>query len=142
MNDTSTNDEVRWRCRFRNFSRAYTLLSEAAERPIAELNQLEQEGTIQRFQYTFQLAWLTLKDRLEYAGIVLTEITPRNVIREAYAAGLISDGEVWIDLLTDRNLMAHTYDFARFVAVIGNIQARYLAAFTELYQRLGAEILE
>lgn len=136
------NDEIRWHYRFRNFSRAYILLSEAAERPIEELNQLEREGTIQRFQYTFQLAWLTLKDRLEYAGIVLTEVTPRNVIREAHAAGLISDGEVWIDLLTDRNLMAHTYDFARFVAVIEHIQARYLAAFTELYQRLGAELLE
>ena len=64
-------EEVRWRYRFRNFSRAYALLSEALDQEVAELNQLEREGAIQRFEYTFQLAWLTLKDRLEYGGIVL-----------------------------------------------------------------------
>ena len=133
---------ARWHCRFRNFSRAYILLSEAVEPGVAELNELEREGAILRFQYTFQLAWLTLKDRLEYGGVALAEVTPRNVIREAYAARLIDDAEVWTDLLVDRNLMAHTYDFARFEAVIANVSSRYLAVLGELYRRLGAELLE
>ena len=133
--------EVRWRYRFRNFSRAYILLSEATEREVGELNQLEREGVIQRFGYTFELAWNTLKDRLEYAGVVLTEVTPRNVIRQAFAAKLIADAETWTDMLVDRNLMSHTYDFARFEAVINNIRSRYIAVLDDLYLRLGEEIL-
>ena len=58
--------EVRCHYRFRNFSRAYILLSEATERQVGELNQSEREGVIQRFEYTFELAWNTRKDRLEY----------------------------------------------------------------------------
>ena len=134
--------EVRWHYRFRNFSRAYTLLREAMERDVAELNELEREGVIQRFECTFELAWNTLKDRLEYGGIVLTEVTPRNVIRQACAARLIADAEIWMDMLTDRNLMSHTYDFARFEAVIGNIRSRYLAVLDVLYLRLGAELMD
>jgi nucleotidyltransferase substrate binding protein (TIGR01987 family) len=134
--------EVRWHYRFRNFSRAYTLLREAVERKVAELNELEREGAIQRFEYTFELAWLTLKDRLEYAGVTLSEITPRNVIREAFAAKLIADADAWMDMLVDRNLMSHTYDFARIEAVIENIRSRYLAVLDNLYQRLSLELLD
>jgi nucleotidyltransferase substrate binding protein (TIGR01987 family) len=134
--------EVRWHYRFRNFSRAYTLLREAMERKVAELNELEREGAIQRFEYTFELAWLTLKDRLEYAGVTLSEITPRNVIREAFAAKLIADADAWMDMLVDRNLMSHTYDFARFEAVIENTRSRYLAVLDNLYQRLSLELLD
>ena len=134
-----TADEVRWRYRFRNFSRAYTLLSEALEREVEELNELEREGAIKRFKYTFQLAWLTLQDRLEYGGIVFTEVTPRNVIQQAFAAKLIDDAEVWIDMLVDRNLMSHTYDFARFQMVLGSVRRRYLPVLGDLYQRFGLE---
>ena len=134
-------EEVRWHYRFRNFSRAYILLSAAVEPGVAQLNELEREGTVRRFQYTFQLSWLTLKDRLEYAGILLPEATPRHVIREAFAARLIDDADAWTDMLVDRNLMAHTYDFARFEAVIANISSRYLEVLAELYRRLGAELL-
>ena len=134
--------EVRWHYRFRNFSRAYTLLREAMERKVAELNELEREGAIQRFEYTFELAWLTLKDRLEYAGVTLSEITPRNVIREAFAAKLIADADAWMDMLVDRNLMSHTHDFARFEAVIENTRSRYLAVLDNLYQRLSLELLD
>lgn len=133
--------EARWHYRFHDFSRAYILLSAAVAPGLAELNELEREGVTRRFQYTFQLAWLTLKDRLEYAGIVLAEVTPRSVIREAFAARLIDDGDVWTDMLVDRNLMAHTYDFAGFEAVIAKISSRYLEVLAELYRRLGAELL-
>ena len=134
--------EIRWHYRFRNFSRAYTLLSEATERDLSDLNQLEREGVIQRFEYTFELAWNTLKDWLEYGGVALTEITPRNVIRQAYAARLIPYAETWLDMLIDRNLMSHTYDFARFEAVIQSTQTRYLSALNDMYLRLGAELMD
>ena len=134
--------EIRWHYRFRNFSRAYALLREAVEPEVSELNQLEREGVIQRFEYTFELAWLTLKDRLEYDGVALATVTPRNVIREAFAANLIADGQTWTDMLTDRNLMSHTYDFARFEAVIENIRNRYLRILDDLYRRFALEALE
>ena len=118
------SQEIRWQYRFANFRRAYILLSNAFDDGIEALSQLEREGVIQRFEYTFELAWLTLKDKLEYDGVVLSTVTPRNVIREAFQAKLIEDGDTWIDMLTDRNLMSHTYDFDRFEEVIGRICKR------------------
>ena len=61
--------EVRWKQRFQNFSRAYNLLNSVLEEnDIDDLSNLEQEGVIQRFEYTYELAWKTLKDYLEYNG--------------------------------------------------------------------------
>lgn len=134
--------EVRWQYRFRNFSRAFSLLREAVDAEIDELNQLEREGVIQRFEFTFELSWQLLKDRMEYDGLFISPVTPRNVIREAVAAGLISQGDTWIDMLVDRNSMSHTYNFATFERVIGNIQARYLSILNDLYLRLAEEVLE
>ena len=135
-------EEIRWRYRFRNYSRAYSLLREALESQIEELTQLEREGVIQRFEFTFELSWQLLKDRMEYDGMSISPATPRNVIREAVSAGLIDNGETWIDMLTDRNKMSHTYNFAAFEDVIRNIQSRYLSILNDLYQSLAEEALE
>ena len=78
---------------------------------------------------------------MEYGGIVFTEVTPRNVIQQAFVARLIDDAEVWIDMLVDRNLMSHTYDFARFQSVLENVRRRYLPVLGDLYQRFGLEAL-
>ena len=134
-------EEVRWHYRFRNFSRAYALLSEALDQEVAELNELEREGAIHRFEHTFELAWLTLKDRLEYDGVILATITPRNVIRQAFDAKLIGDADVWTDMLIDRNVMSHSYDFTRFQAVLTSVRNRYLAVLGDLYERFGLETL-
>ena len=134
--------EIRWQYRFRNFSRAYSLLREALDTEIEELNQLEREGVIQRFEFTFELSWQLLKDRLEYDGVVISPVTPRNVIRKAVAAGMIDEGQTWMEMLVDRNNMYHTYNFAAFEVVIQNIQTRYLPILNELYLRLAAEALE
>ena len=133
-------EEVRWHYRFRNFSRAFSLLREALEEEAGTLNQLEREGVIQRFEYTFELAW-NLKDRLEYDGVSLPTVTPRQVIRRAFQAKLIQDGDTWIDMLTDRNLMSHTFDCAKFVVVIDRIQRRYLTILGELHERLSLEAM-
>ena len=135
-------EEIRWRYRFRNFSRAYSLLREALESQIEELTQLEREGVIQHFEFTFELSWQLLKDRMEYDGIAVSPTTPRNVIREAVSTGLVDNGETWIDMLTDRNKMSHTYNFATFEDVIRNIQCRYLAILDDLYRSLAEEALE
>ena len=106
-----------------------------------DLSQLEREGVIQRFEYTFELAWNTLKDRLEYDGAIVGTVSSQHMIHAANRARLIEDGDAWIDMLTDRSLMAHTYDAARFETVAGNVRRRYLKTLGALYERLGEEAL-
>ena len=130
---------ARWRYRFRNFSQALALLREAAEDDPIHLSDLEREGLIQRFEYTFELAWKTLKDVLEYDGVRIVTITPRNVIQTAFAAKMIDDGSGWIDMLTDRNAMSHEYDSAASEQVADNVHSRYLDLFAELRERLERE---
>ena len=78
-------------------------------------------------------------DRLEYDGVHIQTITPRNVIRCAFAAGLIDDGEAWIDMLTDRNAMSHQYDFAVFEMVADKVHHQYLHLFAALWELLVEE---
>ena len=126
--------DVRWKQRFQYFDRGVLLLRQAFEKGPGALNALEQEGAIQRFEYTFELAWKTLKDYLEQTGLVLPQVTPRQVIKEAYAAKLISDGQVWIDMLDHRNLLSHTYDFSIFQKAVEAIANRYLPAIEQLHE--------
>ena len=136
------DEEIRWHYRFRNFSRAFRRLQDALQEGAEALNELEQEGVIQRFEYTFELAWNTLKDRLEHDGMVLSSVTPRAVIRSAFQAKLISEGERWVDMLVDRNRMSHTYDSDTFEAIIKEIEEHYLDRLNELHTRLSREMLE
>ena len=124
---------IRWKQRFENFEHAFLLLKEAFEKNLAELSDLEKEGVIQRFEYTFELAWKTLKDYLIYNGVAFDQITPRSVIKEAFAAKIIKDGQTWIDMLEQRNLMAHTYDREVFDAVFSSISRRYVIALEQVF---------
>ena len=133
-----TMEPPRWHYRFANYRRAFLLLREALSEQ--ELTQLEREGTTRRFKYTMELAWKVMKDYLEAQNAVLPQITPRAVIRAAFEANLIGDGEAWMDALDDRNKMSHTYNFARFEEVLENIRARYLTAMDELHMLLFDEL--
>ena len=127
----------RWQYRFDNFKRAYVLLREAIEEfEKRELTQLEKEGIIQRFEYTIELAWKTMNDYLNYQNLVLPQVTPRAVIKEAFSAKLISDGQTWMNALDARNKMSHTYDFAIFETVIKDTKEQYLPVIKELYLEL------
>lgn len=99
----------------------------------AALNQLEKEGTIQRFEYSLELAWKTAKDYLEGSGVAIDPLTPREVIKQAFAAKVITDGQVWIDMLNHRNLLAHSYDCAVFAEAVEALAARYFRAIEELH---------
>jgi nucleotidyltransferase substrate binding protein (TIGR01987 family) len=135
--------DIRWQQRFRNFERGFTLLRSALEeRETKEFSDLELEGLIQRFEYTFELAWKTLKDYLEQRGVVLPQITPAAVIKAAFTAKVIEDGQGWIDMLKHRNLMSHTYDFAKFQEAVASIRARYLSALDQVYLFLKKEMVE
>jgi nucleotidyltransferase substrate binding protein (TIGR01987 family) len=103
--------DIRWKQRFDNFERAFRFLqSELVERPLDDFSDLEQQGLVQRFEFSFELAWKTMKDFLESSGIQINLVTPKAVIKEAFAAKIIDDGQIWIDMMLDRNLLSHTYD--------------------------------
>ncbi len=85
-----------------------------------------------RFEYTFELSWNTLKDRLEHDGVIMQSVTPRNVIRTAAATGLVADGQTWIDMLEDRRNISHRYDIEMIENVLGNIRDNYLAHRAEV----------
>ena len=125
--------DIRWKQRFQNFDRAVVLLREPIERDLATLSNLEKEGTIQRFEFAVELGWKTLKDYLEHEGKVIEPVTPRNVIKEGFAARILREGQVWIDMLDHRNLLSHTYDEAVFDEAVLAIRDRYLAAIEELH---------
>ena len=130
---SNENQDTRWKQRFSNFSRALSLLREAMEEDLFSLKQLEKEGIIQRFEYTFELAWKVLKDKMEFDGIVLDQISPKAVVRQAFAAKYINDPDTWLKMIGDRNLMSHTYDFVKFEAVIQSIADSYLPMLDEWY---------
>lgn len=88
--------ETRWRERFQNFDKAYHQLQSAINN-FEKLNKLEKEGLIQRFEYTFELAWKTMKDYLEAQGIEAK--FPRDVVKSAFHYEAIRDGEIWMDML-------------------------------------------
>jgi nucleotidyltransferase substrate binding protein (TIGR01987 family) len=129
----SSSPDIRWKQRFQNFDRAFVLLRDALENGPSALNQLEKEGVVQRFEYSFELAWKTVKDYLEQSGIVFPTVTPRQVLKDAFAAKVIADGQVWVDMLDHRNLLSHTYSLISFEKAVDAIAARYLPAMAELH---------
>jgi nucleotidyltransferase substrate binding protein (TIGR01987 family) len=134
------SEDIRWHQRFEHFERAFILLRSAFEdRAPDTFNVLETEGLVQRFEYTFELAWKTLRDYLEQSGVVLPQITPNAVIKAAFTAKLIEQGDTWMDMLKHRNLMSHTYDFNEFCGAVVAIRTRYLSALEQLYHLLKQE---
>jgi nucleotidyltransferase substrate binding protein (TIGR01987 family) len=131
----NSDKDIRWIQRFQNFDRAFLLLRSALEeRGIEQMSELEKEGLIQRFEYSYELAWKTMKDYLEEQGTIINPVTPRNVIKEAFSAQIIADGQVWVDMMLHRNLLAHAYDFSKFKEVLDAVVKRYLDAQEQLHE--------
>ena len=137
----SNDNGIRWRQRYENFSKAIVLLGEALEaKPVAEYSRLEQEGIVQRSEYTFELSWKTLKDKLLYEGY--DEKTLRSVIRRAFEAGYLTEdeAETWLDSLDKRNLLSHTYDERMAQQALQFISERYYPLLKSLHGRLRQEV--
>ncbi len=134
----------RWHYRFDNYKRAYFLLREICERQQQEqLEQIAQEGMIQRFEFCVELAWKAMKDYLEHNGIVFAQVFPTAVIKQAGTAKLIANPEIWLQAIDDRNKMSHTYDFSKFEQVIERISAIYIdQCFGALYETLAQALAD
>ena len=118
-----------------NFHNAMSRLKEGVQK-WDEADDLARDGLIQRFEFTFELAWKTLKTCFEEEGLIGLN-SPKTVLREAYAAGLLKSEELWLAMLQDRNSTAHIYSEQVAVQICRRIQERYLDAFAELIEQLG-----
>lgn len=120
---SSQNNDVRSAQRFSGFKKALAKYSEAA-RP--GLSRLEEEGLIQRFEYTFELAWKSLQDLLQERGYANIR-GPKPVIEQAFQDGVISDGPLWLDMLKARNETTHLYDEKTFERISTKVKGPFLA---------------
>lgn len=129
-------DNIRWKQRFSNYRKALAQLKEAIDlanqRP---LTKLEEQGLIQGFEYTYELAWNTLKDFLLDQGNQEV-FGSRDAIQQAFKMGLIQDGETWMEMFKDRNKTSHTYNSETAAEISSAIQHDYYALFNALEAKL------
>jgi nucleotidyltransferase substrate binding protein (TIGR01987 family) len=130
------NMDIRWLQRFINFKKTFRQLKDAVE--MEGYTDLEREGLIQRFENTYDLAWKTMKDFLENKGYT-NIIGSKDATREAFQAGLIIDGEAWMEMLESRNLTSHTYDEETAEKISEKVKAGYYYLFEKLFERLEKE---
>jgi nucleotidyltransferase substrate binding protein (TIGR01987 family) len=130
--------EPRWRQRLENLQRALGQLQAALEALARDPgNEVIGMAVIKAYEFSFELSWKTLKDWLSHEGI--DALVPREVLRQAFAAGRLEDGQLWIDMLEQRNLMAQTDDVSRARIALALIRERFapalLAVARDLEQR-------
>ena len=128
--------DIRWKQRFENFDKSYKLLNKYAKQPIT--TELERAGIIQFFEMTFELAWKVLKDYLEAQEYLVK--SPRETVKQAFQIGLIDNGHVWMDALSNRNLTTHTYDEELANKMTNEIITMYLPELDKMYEKLAKEL--
>ena len=128
-------EDIRWKQRFQNFDKAFSMLSEFMAR--GDLNKFEEQGLVQCFEYTFELSWKTMKDYLELSGFSVK--SPRETIQTAFQNGMIADGHTWIDALDKRNIMAHTYNETTAREAVDLIRTKYFLLLKHLHDLLEKE---
>jgi nucleotidyltransferase substrate binding protein (TIGR01987 family) len=132
--------DLRWQQRFDNYQRALRQLSLAVELSQQRaLSDLEKQGVIQAFEFVHELAWNVLKNFLEYEGISGV-VGSRSTVREAFKQGLISEGQLWMDMVDKRNLSSHTYNKPVADALVGSILQTFHPAFVHLQADMQARI--
>jgi nucleotidyltransferase substrate binding protein (TIGR01987 family) len=128
--------DVRWRQRFQSFRKAFAQLSAAAR--LADeraLSELEQQGLIQAFEFTHELAWNTLKDFLESRGATAL-YGSKDVTREAFAKGLIANGDEWMAMIQARNRSSHTYNEKTANEIVTAVRTSFVREFEVLQMKL------
>ncbi|MFA5689782.1 MAG: nucleotidyltransferase substrate binding protein [Kiritimatiellales bacterium] len=121
--------DIRWKQRFENFENSFLLLKQGLEIEMPSI--FERAGIIQFFEMTFELSWKVLKDYLESLGVIAK--APRDVVKEAFRYEIITDGDAWMDMLSDRNLTVHTYDELKAKEVESKIKIVFFPAINHLY---------
>ncbi len=124
-------NQTRWHQRLQNFSRAQERLRSAVKIiQVRSLNELEEQGLIQAFEFTHELAWNVMKDYFVDQGN--TSITgSKDATREAFKQGLITDGDGWMDMIRSRNLSSHTYNEETAQEIVKKVTKKYDPLFAD-----------
>ncbi len=130
------NSDIRWQQRFVNFNKAFSQLERFVQKE--DLTEMEGQGLIKAFEYTYELAWKTLQDLLKEKGYI-SIIGPKPVIEQSFQDGYISDGKAWMAMHKSRNLTSHTYDETTAQEIIMGIRNSYYYLFSDLRIKLEEE---
>lgn len=137
-----TGSDLRWLQRFDNFQRALLVLERGVQLAQArELSELEQQGLIQGFEFTHELAWNLLKDYLTHQGIAGV-VGSRDATRLAFQNGLVADGEIWMEMIRSHNQSSHTYNLEQAQAIARDVVHRFAPLFGALRERFTALCVE
>jgi nucleotidyltransferase substrate binding protein (TIGR01987 family) len=130
------DNDIRWKQRFANFENAYIVFRRALERHEAEpCDEIIQMGLVQAFEFTYELAWNTIKNYLENEGFGEFQGS-KQVIRAAFQAKLIDDAEQWMEAVKKRNLTSHTYNSLVLDEGIDFITKTFSPLVIKLYEDL------
>jgi nucleotidyltransferase substrate binding protein (TIGR01987 family) len=121
--------DIRWKQRFQNFEKSYQILASILEKK--ELTLIDQLALIKIFELSFELFWNTLKDYLQAQEVEVK--FPREVIKESVHFGLLEPTEIWLEMLENRNLMAHAYDNKKSLQAILLIKEEYANSLQNFY---------
>lgn len=119
--------------KYENFGNAVNRLNEAnvAYKKNSD-NDIYQDALIKRFEFTFELAWKTLREFMLDQGYSLEILSPKGVISFAWREGIISNEELWLDMLQSRNMSAHDYGRELSADIADKISNRYCKELTAL----------
>jgi nucleotidyltransferase substrate binding protein (TIGR01987 family) len=131
------NQDIRWQQRFDNFKKAFAQLDKAVQQ--GDFNELERQGLIKAFEYSYELAWNTLRDFLINKGYT-DVIGSKDSFRLAFQLGIIENGNGWMEMVKSRNLTSHTYNLETAESVEEAIETNYHKMFKQLIERLELEI--
>ncbi|MDR2701811.1 MAG: nucleotidyltransferase substrate binding protein [Spirochaetaceae bacterium] len=129
-------EDIRWKQRFYNYKKALVTLKSAVElAKTRNLTDLEKQGMIQEFEFTFEMAWNVMKDYLEEQGITGI-IGSKGAVRHAFNKDLIEDGQVWMNMIESRNLSAHSYDEETAENLVNAIISNYYNQFAVFAEKM------
>lgn len=126
-------NDTRWKQRFYNYQKALVQLTKFIER--GELSELEEQGIIKAFEYTYELAWNVIKDYYEEQGEVSIQGS-RDALRLAFQRGLITDGDNWMNMIKSRIASVHTYNLEVAQQINQDIHDIYFQLFIELKEKM------
>jgi len=130
------SEDIRWKQRFQNYKKAFAAMKNAVELAESrELSDLEQQGLIKGFEFTFELAWNVMKDYLEDQGIT-DIIGSKNAVRHAFNKGLIADGQGWMEMVRSRNISSHTYDEETAKKLLKEITDTFYGSFAMFKEKM------
>ena len=130
--------DIRWQQRLQNFEKAHlNLIEMLALLKEDESSKAYKLASIQAYEMDMELAWKTLKDYLNYLAYNVQ--APREVIKQAFSAEIIEDGDIWLRMLDDRNLTSHVYDEVKAQEIVDSIVETYFSKLDTLYRFLKGE---